>query len=81
MRQWHDGSSCLVLLSVENRDHLLEVLDVVHAAQAPHAAFVEPDVGNEHTAFAVLPSAKPGSRLMGLLASLPLQGEEVASAT
>lgn len=76
MRQWHDQSGYLILLSVPDEDQLLELMDVVAAAGAPHAYMTEPDIGNEHTAVAVAPH--PINATFG---HLPLQGRELAMVT
>lgn len=72
-RDWHDRSSYLILLSVENEDALLDWADVVHHAGVPHSIMVEPDLGGEHTSIAVAPSVL-GERF----SSLPLLGRELA---
>lgn len=60
----------MVLLTVPNEDALLDELDVICRADVPYTAVTEPDIGNEHTAVAVAPSAF-GRRF----SNLPLMGK------
>lgn len=71
MRLWHEGSNCLVLLTVPNEDALLDELDVICLADVPYTAVTEPDIGNEHTAVAVAPSGFGRQRF----STLPLMGK------
>jgi hypothetical protein len=72
VRAWHAGSNCLVLLSVPDEPALLDWRDRAVAAGLPVATMVEPDIGDQHTAFAAGPTSD------GLFTELPLQGREVA---
>lgn len=58
------------MLTVPNEDALLDELDVICVADVPYVAVTEPDIGDEHTAVAVAPSAF-GRRF----AKLPLMGK------
>ena len=56
-----------------NEDELLSWLDRVAYSGIPYTVVTEPDIGGEHTAFAVAPSDIGHE----IFASLPLHGREV----
>lgn len=65
-----------MLLSVPDEDILLDVADVAYYSGAQYTLFVEPDLDNEHTAMAVLPSPE----LKSILSRLPLLFREEVNA-
>lgn len=74
VRQWHDdGSNSVVVLTVPNEDDLLDEMDHLVEAGVAYAYMVEPDIGDQHTAVAVGPSAH-GRRF----ANRPLMGKGTA---
>lgn len=72
-RRWHQGSNCLVLLSVPDETSLVSFAETLAAAGVPCSLVVEPDIGDEHTALAVAPTG-----IGNAFAHLPLHGREVA---
>jgi peptidyl-tRNA hydrolase len=74
MRAWHEGSNCLVLLSVPDEQALLVWRDAAESAGLAVTLVIEPDLGDEHTALAVGPTRS------GMFSALPLTGREVAMA-
>jgi hypothetical protein len=50
-----DDGNYLIILDVENERHLLYWLGIIERESIPCAAFKEPDLGNEWTAFAAFP--------------------------
>lgn len=71
---WHKESNFLVILTVENEDALLDLLDHVCDRGIKHVTFVEPDLDSEHTAVALEPSVDAEK----LVANLPLALREEA---
>lgn len=71
---WHEGSNCLILLSVPDEQSLLLWRDVATVNDLPTSLMIEPDIGDEATALAVAPSH------LTLFSGLPLTGREVAMA-
>jgi hypothetical protein len=57
VRRWHERSNCLVLLTVPNEGVLLDELARLADMGVTHTPVFEPDIGDEHTAIAVAPSA------------------------
>lgn len=73
-REWHLVSNYLVILTVENEDALLDLLDVACARDIKYVQFNEPDLNNELTAVALEPSLAAEK----LVANLPLALREEA---
>jgi len=75
IKKWHDESNYVVVVSVPDEDSLLALAD--HACwknDVPCWVFVEPDLGNQHTALALRPGPDAGS----ICGSLPLAMKEVS---
>lgn len=53
---WHRTSNTIVLLAVENERVLLDIQDQLTDSGMKFASFLEPDIQNELTAIAILPS-------------------------
>jgi hypothetical protein len=75
-KTWHTESNFLVILTVENEDDLLDLLDRVCDRRIKYVAFTEPDLNSEHTAIALEPSLDAEK----LVANLPLALREEAFA-
>lgn len=71
---WHTESNFLVILTVEDEDALLDLMDHVRERQIKHVVFIEPDLNHEHTAIALEPSLDAEK----LVANLPLALREEA---
>ena len=72
MSAWYSGSNYLILLNVPDEDALLGWADIAFKEGVEYSLVYEPDIDG-HTSIAIAPS-----HLSAKLASLPLQGKEMA---
>lgn len=64
MQQWQTDSKTMVLLGVENEQELLKWTDKI---SGPHHIFREPDINNQATAIAIIPTDNKMFRDLRLL--------------
>ena len=73
-KEWHFKSNFLVILTVEDKDALHDLLDEAFRRGIIFTPFTEPDLGDELTALALEPSVDAER----LVANLPLALREEA---
>ena len=59
--QWHKDSNTIVVLAVQDERALQNVEEGLKILGMEHISFKEPDIGNELTAIAILPSEQAKS--------------------
>ena len=70
--KWNSESKYLVMLSVQDKDSLLNFLEKIRAKNINVSVFVEPDIGNEITAIAL----EPTDKARRLCSNIPLMFKE-----
>ena len=70
---WNTQSNYLIILSVENEEHLSRLIEKAKFKELKHTVFREPDIGNQITAIALEP--REDSRK--LTKNLPLALKEI----
>lgn len=56
LKNWHDLSNTIVLLSVKNEKGLLKLIKKLKNSNIKYTIFTEPDIGDQITALALEPS-------------------------
>lgn len=56
LKNWHDLSNTIVLLSVANEKQLIKLSKKLKTSKIKHTIFTEPDIGDQITALALEPS-------------------------
>ncbi len=56
LKNWHDLSNTIVLLSVKNEKALVKLSKKLKTSKIKHTIFTEPDIGDQITALALEPS-------------------------
>lgn len=79
VRAWHEASNNLVLVTVENEDALLDLLDECHDARLTYTYCCEPDLNDAHTALALISSEKARRLTCDLPLALRAVREEVSA--